>query len=177
MSVSLSELTVATYRQVLPAMLGVLEKGAAFAADSGMNADELVEARLHPEMSPLHFQIVSVVHHSLAAVRGVLSGEFHPPSGYPELDYAGFTPFLEQALSEINALSAAEIDGRAGGQVLFKLSAQTVPFTTENFLLCFSLPNLFFHATTGYDILRAQGVPLGKMDFLGPMRIGLPDGG
>lgn len=173
MAVSLYELTVSTYQQVLPATLGVLEKGAAFAASSGTAPDDLVQARLHADMAPLHFQIVSVVHHSLAAVRGVLSGEFGPPAGYPEMDYAGFAPFVEQALGEISALSESAINDRAGGQVTFTLSGQAIPFTTENFLLCFSLPNLFFHATTAYDILRAQGVPLGKRDFLGPMRIGV----
>ena len=177
MTVSLYELTVLTYRQVLPATLAVLDKGAAFAAASGIKPDELVQARLHPDMAPLHFQIVSVVHHSLAAIRGVLNSEFAPPSGYRDMTYAEFTPFIEQALSAINALSAADVDAKAGGQMVFKLSSQEIPFTTENFLLCFSLPNLFFHATTAYDILRAQGVPLGKRDFLGSMRIGLPDSG
>jgi hypothetical protein len=45
-----------------------------------------------------------------------------------------------------------------------------VDFTAENFLLSFSLPNFYFHATTAYDILRWKGVKLGKTDFLGAMR-------
>jgi hypothetical protein len=48
-----------------------------------------------------------------------------------------------------------------------------LPFTAANFLLSFSLPNFYFHATTGYDLLRAKGVNLGKMDFLGKMRMGI----
>jgi len=57
--------------------------------------------------------------------------------------------------------------------VIFKLGANQMPFTTENFVLSFSLPNLYFHATTAYDILRMKGVPLGKRDFLGQMRMGV----
>jgi hypothetical protein len=44
-------------------------------------------------------------------------------------------------------------------------------FTVENFILSFSLPNFYFHATTTYDMLRMAGVPLGKMDFLGELRV------
>ena len=46
-----------------------------------------------------------------------------------------------------------------------------LPFTAENFLLSFSLPNFYFHATTAYDILRHKGVPIGKRDFMGRMRM------
>ena len=58
-----------------------------------------------------------------------------------------------------------------GGTILFKVGDFEMPFTAENFILSFSLPNLYFHATTAYDILRMAGAPLGKMDFLGQMRM------
>ena len=71
----------------------------------------------------------------------------------------------EQDPETINAL--------AGKTVIFKLGANEMPFTAENFALSFSLPNFYFHATTAYDILRMKGVEIGKMDFLGKMRIGV----
>jgi hypothetical protein len=46
-----------------------------------------------------------------------------------------------------------------------------LPFSTESFLLSFSLPNFYFHATTTYSILRHHGVPLGKLDYLGNLRM------
>ena len=55
--------------------------------------------------------------------------------------------------------------------MLFRMGSTEIPFTTDSFLLSFSLPNFYFHATTTYNILRLHGVPLGKMDFLGPLRI------
>lgn len=172
MSLSLFDLTVATYKQVIPATLGILDKGAAFAHSADIKLDDLVQARLHPDMAPLHFQIVSVFHHSIGALRGIVGGEFGPPNGYADMDYAGLKEFLEQAIAKLDGFSEAQLNGCAGGQVVFKIGGQEIPFTTENFLLCFSLPNFYFHATTAYDILRAQGVPLGKRDFLGAMRIG-----
>ena len=63
------------------------------------------------------------------------------------------------------------MDALAGRDVIFQMRDRKVPFTAENFLLSFSLPNFYFHATTAYDILRTKGVPLGKRDFLGRMRI------
>ena len=53
----------------------------------------------------------------------------------------------------------------------FVMGERRMPFTAEGFLMSFSLPNLHFHATTAYDILRMQGVPLGKRDYLGGLRL------
>ena len=71
----------------------------------------------------------------------------------------------------IALLKAADVDALQGKDVTFQLPTMKIPFTVEGFLLSFSLPNFYFHATTAYDILRTKGVPLGKRDFLGRMRI------
>jgi hypothetical protein len=55
--------------------------------------------------------------------------------------------------------------------MVFQLGERQMPFTVENFLMSFSTPNLHFHATTAYDILRSKGVPLGKRDYMGRMRL------
>jgi hypothetical protein len=55
--------------------------------------------------------------------------------------------------------------------VTFQFRDFKLPFTAENFLLSFSLPNFHFHATTAYDILRMKGVPLGKPDYMGQLRL------
>ncbi|MGH6874404.1 MAG: DUF1993 family protein, partial [Aestuariivirgaceae bacterium] len=65
------------------------------------------------------------------------------------------------------------VEALEGNQVIFQIGDFKMPFTATNFVLSFSLPNLFFHATTAYDMLRMKGVPIGKANFLGPMRIGV----
>jgi hypothetical protein len=55
---------------------------------------------------------------------------------------------------------------------VFRIGGNEIPFTTTRFLLSFSLPNFYFHATTTYTVLRLHGVPLGKRDYLGQLRIG-----
>jgi hypothetical protein len=71
----------------------------------------------------------------------------------------------------LQKLTPAEVNGLAGKDVTFQIRDFKLPFTAENFFLSFSLPNFHFHATTGYDILRMKGVPLGKRDYMGNLRL------
>lgn len=173
MATSLYDLTVASYLQVGTAIAAVLDKGAKHCAEQGIDLDEIVATRLYPDMADFRFQVFCVAHHSLGAVRAYQSGEFRPPSGYESYDYAGLQGVLGDALEALGGLDRAAVDALAGGQVVFRIGDREMPFTTENFALCFSLPNFYFHATTTYDLLRSKGVPIGKRDFMGQMRIGV----
>ena len=172
MSVSFYDLTVASYVQIVEAVAGFLQKGADHFAAEGVDLDEIVEARLIADMANFHFQVTSVTHHSREALNAFKSGEFRPPS-YEPCDYAALQALTAATLDELKAQSREEIDALAGGQIAFKLGGNEIPFTAQNFALSFSLPNFYFHATTAYDILRAKGVPLGKRDFLGAMKVGV----
>ena len=172
MATSLYDLTVASYLQGLGSMIAVLDKGADHAASAGVDLDAIVARTLIDDMAPFHFQIVSVAHHSRGAMRGLEAGEFGPPNGYGEMDYAGLKQLLVDCKTELEGLDRATVDGWSGGKVVFKLGGNELPFTTENFVLSFSLPNFYFHAATAYDLLRMGGTPLGKRDFLGALRMG-----
>ena len=171
MPVSFYDLTIGSYVQILAAATGVLQKGADHFAAKGIDLAEIVETRLIPDMANLHFQVTSVTHHSLGAVNAFESGEFRPPK-YPPCGYAELQALTGNTLDELKAKSRDEIDALAGGKVVFKIGGNEIPFTAENFALSFSLPNFYFHATTAYDILRMKGVPLGKRDFIGAMKVG-----
>ncbi len=171
MSISFYDLTIGSYVQILEGAVGVLEKGASHCAAEGLSLDEAVATRLYPNMANLHFQVTSMTHHSLGAIEGMKKGEFGPPA-YDPCDYAALQAMTAATLDALKGEDRAGIDALAGGKVVFKLGGNEIPFTTENFALSFSLPNFYFHATTAYDILRSKGVPLGKRDFLGAMKIG-----
>ena len=171
MAVSLYDLSVASYLQTLGGVARVLEKGATYAKENGIDAAELVTTSLHPDMKPLHFQIVSVYHHSLGAIRGIRNGLFTPPPDM-NLDYAGLQGLVEEAVSELQGISRGDMDALENRALQFKAGSFELPFTGGNFILSFSLPNFYFHATTAYDILRMVNVPLGKLDYLGNMRVG-----
>jgi hypothetical protein len=172
MATSLYDLSVGSYLQLVSAAAGFLGKGAAHCSEAGIPLDEVVSTRLYDDMLPFHFQVVSVAHHSIGAVRALKAGEFGPPN-HPETDYAGLQQLVAGTLEELQAVDADELNALAGGKVVFKLGSNEIPFTAENFVLSFSLPNLYFHAATAYDILRMKGVPLGKRDFLGKLRMGV----
>ena len=78
---------------------------------------------------------------------------------------------MTEARDELAALTPGDVDALVGRDVIFKLGERALPFTAEGFLMSFSLPNFFFHATTAYDILRHKGVPLGKRDFMGRLKM------
>ncbi len=170
MAVSLYDATVARFLQTLRATEGVLAKGRAHAEANGVALATITETRLYDDMLPMRFQLMSVAHHSLGAVKGVEAGEFSPPSG-PELDYDALCALVTDARAGLEAYTPEQINAMAGSEVVFKMGRTQLPFVAEDFLLTFSIPNFFFHATTAYDILRMQGAPLGKMDFLGQMKM------
>ena len=99
------------------------------------------------------------------------NGAFAPPSDTRPHDYAGLQGVVAETRDKLAKLSREEVNALEGGDVLFQIRDFKMPFTAENFLMSFSLPNFYFHATTAYDILRSKGVPLGKRDFMGQMRM------
>jgi uncharacterized protein len=171
MTVSLYDMSAATYLQTIAAVQGILGKGLEFCTSNGIDPMEMVESRLCGDMLPLRFQIVSVAHHSLGAIEAVKKGVFAPPGKTEPLDYQGLQKLMADTGEALQRLTREEVDALAGRHVDFQFRDRKVPFTVENFLLSFSLPNFYFHATTAYDILRSKSVPLGKRDFLGRLRI------
>jgi len=171
MAISLYDISVASYLQTLGAVSGFLAKGREHCAKNGIDLDQVVETRLVPDMLPFRFQLVSVAHHSLGAIKGIEAGVFGPPAGVPELDYAGLEKLVAEARSGLQQYKRETIDALEGKDVQFKIGEHGMPFVARDFVLSFSLPNFYFHATTAYDILRVKGAPLGKRDFIGMPRI------
>jgi len=171
MAISLYDVSVLTYLQILGATRGVLASGVEYAGDNNLDLGEVLETKLHPDMLPFSFQVNSACHHSLGAMNAIRDGEFNAPPSL-DLDYSGYQGLVDDSIAELEKLEREEVGALEGQPMKFKMGDFEIPFTTENFILTFSLPNFYFHATTLYDILRIAGVPLGKMDFLGEMRMG-----
>jgi len=168
---SLYDATVANYLQILGAVGGFLEKSLIHFREKGIDTAEIVETRLASDMLPLRFHIVSVAHHSRCAIEAAKNGVFAPPSGKPDLDYAALQALVSEARNELSLLTPEAVNALIGRDVIFKVGERALPFTAEGFLMSFSLPNFFFHATTAYDILRHSGAPLGKRDFMGKLKL------
>jgi hypothetical protein len=167
---TLYDLSVGCYLQTLGAVAAYLDRGGDHFRDNNIDADEVVATRLFPDMLPFSFQIQSVCHHSLGAIEGVKAGVFGPPTS-PAVNYAELQALVADTRAKLKALRPDDINALNGKDVMFQIRDFKVPFTAENFILSFSLPNFHFHATTAYDILRTKGVPLGKRDYLGALRM------
>ena len=171
MAISLYDVTVTSFLQVLGGVAGFLDRGAANCQANNIDLKEVVETRLYADMLPFRFQIIAVAHHTLGALTGVQAGIFKPPSGAMDQDYAGLQSLIANARAEVQKLTPEAVNALEGRDVVFQLGERKMPFIAEGFLMSFSIPNLHFHATTAYDILRMKGVPLGKRDYMGQLRM------
>jgi len=114
--------------------------------------------------------VKSTAVHSLGAIEGVRRGVFSPDTTPPPETFAALKARIAETLAALEAIEAAEVDAFVGRDMSFAFGDRHIDFTAEDFLLSFSQPNFYFHATTSYGILRWKGVPLGKRDFTGKLR-------
>jgi hypothetical protein len=171
MSFSLYDAVVPSNLQILGALDRVMEKANAFCDERGLSEAELIEARLAPDMFPLGYQIKSCVVHSIGGIKGAQAGSFSPDRSAWPTNFDGLRNVLQRASAELSALERKAVDDLTDADTYIQLGENKLPFTGANFLLSFSQPNFYFHATTAYAILRARGVNLGKRDFIGAPRV------
>ena len=171
MSLSLYSAIIPSYRQTLGAVSGLLGKAQAFCAEKGMEASELIQARLAPDMLPFAYQVKSAAVHSLGAIEGVRKGVFSPDMTAPPETFAALEARIAETLAALERIRPEEVESFAGRDMRFEAGNRRLEFTAEDFLLSFSLPNFYFHAATAYDILRWKGMPIGKRDFVGRLRL------
>jgi hypothetical protein len=173
MTFSLYDATVPNFLQQLGALDGIVAKAQQACNEGGATEAAIQEARLADDMLPFPYQVRWGPLHSIKAIEACRAGSFSPDMTPPPATFADQRAMLADAMASLKALDRAEIDGLLGKDIVFSVPSAGIelPFTAENFLLSFSLPNFYFHVTTAYALLRAAGIPIGKRDYLGAMRI------
>lgn len=169
-------MTISLYDATIPSMIQILGSGQAWiekAKDSDIAEEELMAARLIEDMFPFAQQVKWMVSHSIGAVEAVRKGVFTPDLSDPPETLEALRLKLGEAENHLKALSQGEIDSFEGRDMRFEFKDTKLPFTAEDYLLSFAQPNFYFHATTAYAILRMKGVPVGKRDFMGQVRLKL----
>ncbi len=166
---SLYEATVPSMIQLLAAGQGWIDKAKA----SDLAEEDIAGARLADDMAPFATQVKWMVTHSLGAIEAVRNGSMSPDMSDAEQSLDGMKANLGAAENALRAVAKAEIDSFVGGETHFVFPPREIdlPFTSEDFLLSFSQPNFYFHATTAYAILRNLGIDVGKLDYLGQVRV------
>ncbi|HYD24697.1 MAG TPA: DUF1993 domain-containing protein [Croceibacterium sp.] len=171
MPLSLHAAVVPSWLQILGAGRNWLDK----AAGSGIPEAELVEARLIEDMFPFAYQVKSMAVHSQGAIEALRQGLFSPNFGeaLPQT-LAEMRERLDGAVAVLESVAEDELEGFVGRPMRFEIGAKRLDFTAEDFLLSFSQPNFYFHASMAYGILRAKGLDIGKIDYLGALRFQRP---
>lgn len=169
MSFSLYDATVPSFLQILESTRNLITKAEDFAASKNLPASDIIQSRIAGDMYPFSFQIASQQVHSAGAIAGVLCGVFTPKFALAD-NFSGLQNQVSEAIDYLEASNKEDVDGKIGDRVVFKYGDYEMPYLAEQFLMSFSLPNFYFHATTAYDLLRGKGVTIGKMDFLGKLR-------
>ena len=167
MSLTIYDISVPVFRQTLTALGGVLDRAVAHCAATRLDPRTFVEARLIHDMAPFAFHIASVLNNSTGAVDRLCNTPFIRAEGLDSLP--AMKAATVAACAALAAVARADLKGAATREIVLSHPRGDRCFSGQDYLLTLALPNFFFHAATGYDILRAQGVPLGKRDFLGPL--------
>jgi hypothetical protein len=171
MATSLYELSVPTFLQTVRAMGGFLHRASAHCAETGASPDEFVGARLFDDMAPFHFQIEAAWHHSVWGLEATKTGVFAPPGLVGPVPFAELQAMIGKAQTTLEAFTPDEVNSWSGKELDLQIGPRRLAFTSETLILSFSLPNFYFHVVTAYDILRTLGVPLGKRDYEGQLRV------
>ena len=172
MPLSLYEAFIPNCQQTLGAMTGLIGKGEAFAKESGIADADLISAKLAPDMWPLPHHVRSCWMHSAYAVEQLKSGEFTPDFTDIPDSWDAMRAMIADAQAKLDAVTEDDIEALADKHIGFVMGGKRhFEGSGQHFLLSFHQPNIYFHATTFYDILRHKGAPIGKPDFLGPMRL------
>ncbi|ARN82100.1 DUF1993 domain-containing protein [Methylocystis bryophila] len=170
MPTSLYDLSVPTFLQTVRSIEGFLGRAAAHFAETRMDPDKFVNTRLFDDMAPFHFQIEAACHHSVWGVEALKTGAFTPPALVGSVSFAELQTMVVKAKTALENLTPDEVNSWAGRDLDLQIGPRSLAFTSETFILSFSLPHFHFHAVTAYAILRSRGVPLGKRDYEGELR-------
>ncbi|MGI9505615.1 MAG: DUF1993 domain-containing protein [Geminicoccaceae bacterium] len=173
MAIPLFDMCVPTFLQTAQAVGGFLEKAVAHCNEADIDPDDLVPARLYPDMAPLWFQIECVDNYSVWGIEAMRTGAWTPPDLAQVVPFADLQARIARTGSALKAFEPDEVNTWSDKELnilIEHVSPQPTAFTSATFFLSFLLPNFHFHAVTAYDILRTQGVPIGKREYEGRLR-------
>jgi hypothetical protein len=168
MTISMYQASVPVFIRALTNTKAMLQKAAAHAQARKIDESVLLNARLYPDMLPFTKQ-VQIASDFARGTSARLSGVEPPAFEDNEKTFAELIARVDRTIEYVRTLKATAIDGSEAREIVRPVRGQPKTFTGINFLLQYALPNFWFHTTTGYAILRHNGIELGKGDFIGAL--------
>jgi len=159
-------MSVPVFVKTLGNLSAILDKVAAHAESRKIDPSVLLSARLYPDMFPLSRQIQLASDFAKGSVAR-LAGQDPPKYEDNETTIAELKDRIGRTISFIESFSADQFAGSESREITLKIRDKTQVYKGQPYLLHVAMPNFFFHSTTAYDILRHNGVELGKRDFIG----------
>ena len=166
MALSMYQITIPVFTRVLNNLSAILNKGAAHAEAKKIDPSVFVNSRLAPDMFPLARQI-QIATDAVKGCAARLAGVEIPSFADTETSFADLQERIAKTIAFMNGITEAQLEGSDTKTVTLKIRGNDVEMKGLPYLTGFALPNLFFHVTTTYGILRHNGVELGKTDYLG----------
>ena len=170
MTISNYDLAVAQMRHALGALIRMLDKAETYVAEADVDPADLLEAKLAPDMRDFVFQVQVATD---VARRGIarLAGTEAPSWADEEQSLAELRTRVQNALDYFGTFTAERFDGADSRDIALKLRDKTHEMCGADYLQCFIMPNVYFHLSIAYALLRQNGVELGKRDFLGALTL------
>lgn len=166
MKISMYDACVAPGIRMMTSLAAILEKAAAHAEAKKIDPEVLVNARLFPDMFPLVRQ-VQIASDAIKGGAARLVGMEPPSYEDNEKTLAELIARAKKTVAFLETLKPAQFDGSEDRTIRWKTRSTERTMQGQPFLVHQVLPNLYFHLTTAYNILRHNGVELGKADYLG----------
>ena len=166
MTLSMHQASALRFASMLKNLSAILDKAQAHVEAKKLDPAAFTTYRLFPDMFPLTRQ-VQVACDAAKGALARLAGVENPKHEDTERTFAELKARIAKTIDFISTIKPAQIDGSENKEILLKLSGKDVKFTGMQYLLGHATPNFYFHVTTVYNILRHNGVEIGKRDFIG----------
>jgi hypothetical protein len=166
MTVSIHQVATSIYFQMLPALSAVLGKADEHCQAKKIDPQALLKARLYPDMFPLDLQVQTACDQAVRAMAR-LAGQERPKFEDNEKSFDELRQRIDKALAFIKSIPPEKLDGVEDRDIKLVFPSRTLEYKGLAYLTGFALPNFYFHVTTAYDILRHNGLEIGKRDFMG----------
>ncbi|MBP6815504.1 MAG: DUF1993 domain-containing protein [Burkholderiaceae bacterium] len=166
MTISMYQASVPRLANILENLSGILDKAQAHADAHKIDVATLMDYRLAPDMYPFSKQVQIACDKARSVVARLARMEV-PYYRDDEKSLAELKVRIARTVAFIRSVSPQQIDGTEDDEIVLPVTGKETRYKGMQLLLGHSMPNVYFHATTAYNILRHNGVPVGKRDFLG----------
>ena len=166
MTISMYDITIPVWKRFLNNLSGLLSKGAAYADAKKIDHGVLLNARLFPDMFPLTRQVQVACDHAKGG-GARLAGIEVPKFADEEASIAELKTRIARTISFLDTITAQQLEGSESRNIVLVVHDVKHEMKGQQYLLERVQPNFYFHVTTAYNILRHNGVEIGKRDFIG----------